>query len=100
MGDKEHHSEDYKLSAVLYYIENRDETNLRATCDIFNCKHQSLYRWVKKYEEDGELQRKVRNSKPLKITNEIKQFIKEELHHFQRKMRQKYYFFFSGNSGG
>ena len=79
MGDKEHHSEDYKISAVLYYIENKDETNLRETCDIFKCKHQSLYRWVKKYEEDGELQRKVRDSKPLKITNDIKAFIKEEI---------------------
>ena len=52
---------------------------MRETYDIFKCKHQSLYRWVKKYEEDGELQRKVRDSKPLKITNEIKAFIKEEI---------------------
>ena len=46
MGDKEHHSEDYKLSAVLYYIENKDESNLRETCDIFKCK-DVLIEWEK-----------------------------------------------------
>ena len=80
MGDeKVHHSEDYKMSAVVYYLENKDDTNLRETCDIFNCKFQSLYRWVKKYEETGELERKVRESSRLKITDDIIKFVKENI---------------------
>ena len=36
------HTEDYKLAAVLYYLSNHD--NLRTTCEIFDCKFQSLTR--------------------------------------------------------
>jgi hypothetical protein len=37
------HSDDYKLSAVMYYINHNED--LRDTCDIFKCKYQSLHRW-------------------------------------------------------
>ena len=30
-----HHTEDYKLSAVKYYLENK--TTMRDTCEIFKC---------------------------------------------------------------
>lgn len=43
------HTEDYKLSAVKYYLENNED--MRDTCRIFNCKYQSLSRWVKTYIE-------------------------------------------------
>ena len=41
-----HKSEDYKLSAVNYYLNN--DVSLDDVCKIFDCPKQSLYRWVKK----------------------------------------------------
>ena len=68
------HSEDYKINAVKYYIKNKD---LRKTCKIFNCKYQSLSRWVKIYNKNKTLKRKTRNNHNLKITPEIEKFLKE-----------------------
>jgi len=31
-----HKNEDYKISAVKYYLKNKD--NIRKTCKIFDCK--------------------------------------------------------------
>jgi hypothetical protein len=31
------HSDDYKLSAVMYYINHNED--LRDTCNIFKCKY-------------------------------------------------------------
>jgi transposase-like protein len=42
-----HKSEDYKLSAVKYYINN--QVSLDDVCKIFDCHKQSLYRWIEKY---------------------------------------------------
>lgn len=39
------HTEDYKLSAVQYYLKHNND--MRDTCKIFDCKYQSLARWVK-----------------------------------------------------
>ena len=41
-----HKSEDYKISAVKYYLNNKDN-NIRKTCKIFDCKKSTLQRWVK-----------------------------------------------------
>ena len=46
-----HHTEDYKLSAVRYFIRNR---NQRETCRIFGCKRRSLMRWAEKYKSTRE----------------------------------------------
>ena len=35
-----HKSEDYKISAVKYYLKNKD--NIRKTCKIFDCKKSTL----------------------------------------------------------
>ena len=43
-----HKSEDYKISAVKYYLNN--DVSLDDVCEIFNCPKQSLYRWFKKYK--------------------------------------------------
>ena len=43
-----HKSEDYKISAVKYYLNN--EVSLDDVCEIFNCPKQSLYRRFKKYK--------------------------------------------------
>jgi len=36
-----HKSEDYKISAVKYYLKNKD--NIRKTCKIFDCKNGCGY---------------------------------------------------------
>ena len=69
------HSDDYKISAVKYYLDHQND--MRTTCKIFNCKYQSLARWVKTYETKGKLDRKTRINHNLKITPEIEKFIKE-----------------------
>jgi transposase-like protein len=42
-------SEDYKITAVKYYLENN--TNYTKTCEIFKCSERSLKRTVKRHEE-------------------------------------------------
>ena len=41
-----HKSEDYKISAVKYYLKNKD--NIRKTCKIFDCKKSTLQRWIQR----------------------------------------------------
>ena len=43
-----HKSEDYKISAVKYYLKNKD--NIRKTCKIFDCKKSTLQRWIHRYK--------------------------------------------------
>ena len=60
-----HKSEDYKLSAVKYYLNN--DVSLDDVCEIFDCPKQSLYRWVKRYEELEEIKRLNRVQLSYKI---------------------------------
>jgi transposase len=62
-----HKSKDYKISAVKYYLNNKDN-NIRKTCKIFDCKKSTLQRWIKRYKTSKNLTR--RNRKPIsyKIT--------------------------------
>ena len=68
-----HHSEDYKITAVKYYLEHK--TDMRTTCQIFKCNYVSLARWIKKYKLNGNLKRKKTIKKPYKVTIEIEKFI-------------------------
>ena len=52
---------------------------MRETCEIFECKFQSLARWVDRYEKQKNIKRKTRKSKKLKITPEIEQFVKTHI---------------------
>jgi len=70
-----HHSEDYKLSAVKYYLKH--DQDMRNTCKIFDCKYQSLARWVKTYKKQGNVKRKTRKNKDIKVTPKIVKFIKD-----------------------
>ena len=45
-----HKSKDYKISAVNYYLNN--DVSMDYVCNIFNCKKQSLSRWVQRYNND------------------------------------------------
>tara|TARA_B100000795_G_C22799549_1_gene441107 strand:+ start:645 stop:1676 length:1032 start_codon:yes stop_codon:yes gene_type:complete len=63
-----HKTEDYKISAVKYYINN--EVSMDEVCKIFECKKTSLKRWIDRYEKDGSIKRHSRKSISYKVTNE------------------------------
>jgi transposase len=69
------HTKDYKETAVKYYLKHNN--NMRNTCEIFNCKFQSLARWIKIYITKSNLNRKPRQKYNLKITLEIEKFVKD-----------------------
>ena len=72
-----HHSEDYKLSAVKYYLKNKNKNNIRNTCKLFDCKYQSLSRWIRRYNTNGNIRRKTRVNKNIKITKNIEKYVKD-----------------------
>jgi len=61
-----HKSEDYKISAVKYYLNNKD--NIRKTCKIFDCKKSTLQRWIQRYKTSKNLTRINIKSVSYKIT--------------------------------
>lgn len=63
-----HKSEDYKITAVKYYLENN--TNYTKTCNIFKCTERSLKRWIDKYNKTNNVQRNNKKSISYKITKE------------------------------
>jgi transposase len=94
-----HKSEDYKITAVKYYLEN--DTNYTKTCDIFKCSERSLKRWIEIYEELEEIKRLNRKSMSYKITNEQvkyailklkenEQITMEELHKIIKKKYKEF----------
>ena len=46
-----HKSNDYKLTAVQYYLVE-DKTQ-EEVCKIFKCSPRSLMRWVERYKNEG-----------------------------------------------
>ena len=44
-----HKTEDYKLSAVKYYLKHK--ISMKNTCDIFECSKKSLSRWYRRYKK-------------------------------------------------
>ena len=62
-----HKSEDYKLSAVLYYLNN-ENVSMDDVCEIFNCKKPTLKTWVDRYIETNEIKR--HNRLTITIINE------------------------------
>lgn len=71
-----HFSSDLKIKAVKHYnkIKNYDKV-----CEIFECSHRSLKRWVEKYDNDKNINRKEREKGSYKITKTHVQFIKDNL---------------------
>lgn len=61
-----HKSEDYKLSAVKYYLDSN--TTYANTCKIFKCSERSLKRWITRYQSNGSITRYNRKSISYKIT--------------------------------
>ena len=62
-----HKSEDYKISAVKYYLKNKD--NIRKTCKIFDCKKSTLQRWIQRYNSTKILQEEIENHYHIKFLN-------------------------------
>jgi len=45
-----HKTEDYKISAVKYYLNNDNGDGYKKTCKIFDCKKSTLRDWIKRYK--------------------------------------------------
>ena len=71
-----HKSNDYKLSAVNYYLV--EDKLQEEVCKIFQCSRRSLMRWVQQYKNNGNVERQNRPPVAYKIKKEHIQFIKEE----------------------
>jgi transposase len=73
----EHKSDDYKETAVQYYLVGNNTQE--GTCKIFHCTPRSLMRWVNKYETDGTVKRKTRTYTAYKVKQKHIEFIIEEI---------------------
>lgn len=69
-------SSDLKLKAVKYYHKINNYTQV---CQIFECSERSLKRWIERYAQTGNIERKPRKQGSYKIKNEHVIFIKEIL---------------------
>jgi len=72
-----HKSEDYKLSAVKYYLESNDTQE--NVCKIFKCSVRSLLRWVERYKDEDEIKRHNRKPIAYKVSKEHVKFILDEI---------------------
>lgn len=63
-----HKSEDYKITAVKFHLEN--ESSFVNTCKIFKCSERSLKRWIEKYKTQHNITRNNRVAVSYKITQE------------------------------
>ena len=61
-----HKSEDYKIIAVKYHLENN--SSFVNTCKIFKCNERSLKRWIDKYNNQHNITRNNRPALSYKIT--------------------------------
>jgi transposase len=72
-----HKGEDYKKSAVEYYlVGDKSQTEV---CEIFKCSVRSLMRWVEKYEKEGEIKRQNRKPVAYKVRKEHVKFLVDEI---------------------
>ena len=72
-----HKSEDYKLSAVEYYLtEDRTQEEV---CKIFKYSARSLLIWYDKYNENGEIKRHNRKPVAYKVHKDQVKFILDEI---------------------
>ena len=75
--DTKHKSEDYKITAVEYYL-NSDKTQIEI-CEIFKCSARSLMRWVEIYNDTDEIKRNNRKNIAYKVSKEHVNFLLNEL---------------------
>ena len=72
-----HKSEDYKITAVEYYLNtNKTQDEI---CNIFKCSVRSLMRWVKRYQNEDSVIRHNREAISYKVSKEHIKFIVDEI---------------------
>ena len=69
-------STDLKLKAVKYY---KQVNNYTKVCNIFECSERSLKRWVERYNQNENVERKNRKQGSYKVKKEHIKFIKDTL---------------------
>ena len=69
-------STDLKLKAVKYY---KKVNNYTKVCNIFECSERSLKRWVERYNQNENVERKNRKQGSYKVKKEHIKFIKDTL---------------------
>ena len=72
-----HKSNDYKLTAVDYYLT--EDTTQIETCRIFKCSPRSLMRWVERYKKDGNVNIHYRTPVAYKVKKEYVKFLLNEI---------------------
>ena len=91
-----HKSNDYKLTAVQYYlIEDKTQEEV---CKIFKCTPRSLMRWVERYKKEGNVNIHHRTPVAYKVKKEYVKFLLDEikknktitLYDLQQKLKEKY----------
>ena len=63
-----HKSEDYKISAMKYYLNSLNYTE---TAIIFGCSRQSLMRWIKQFKKNKNIKRKIKKILIIKLQKNI-----------------------------
>ena len=61
-------SDDYKISAVRYYLQNNKSMN--EVCKIYECKKSTLKGWIDRYKTLKNVSRKIRKSVSYKVKKE------------------------------
>ena len=85
-----HKSEDYKISAVKYFIENNDTQE--NVCKIFKCSPKSLMRWVNQYKKEGNVNKHYRKPIAYKEKNMkiyLKVLMKDQKNMYQKIKQEK-----------
>ena len=72
-----HKSEDFKISAVEYYLDSNKTQE--EVCDIFKCSVRSLMRWVERYENNDNIKRHNREAISYKVKKTHVKFVLDEL---------------------
>ena len=91
-----HKSNDYKLTAVQYYLVE-DKTQ-EEVCKIFKCSPRSLMRWVERYKKEGNVDIHYRKPVAYKVKKEYVKLLVDEinknktitLHELNQKLKDKY----------
>jgi len=91
-----HKSNDYKLTAVQYYLVE-DKTQ-QEVCKIFKCSPRSLMRWVNQYKKEGNVNKHYRKPVAYKVKKEYVKFLLDEikknktitLQELNEKLKDKY----------
>jgi transposase len=91
-----HKSNDYKLTAVQYYLVE-DKTQ-EEVCKIFKCSPRSLMRWVERYKKEGNVDIHYRKPVAYKVKKEYVKFLVDvinknktiTLQELHQKLKDKY----------